>query len=30
MATVTVNVQANTGEATKDINNLDTALDGAN
>ncbi len=29
MATVTVNVQANTGEATKDINNLDQALDGA-
>ena len=29
MATVTVNVQANTGEATKDINNLDKALDGA-
>ena len=30
MATVTVNVQAQTGEATKDINNLDAALDGAN
>ena len=29
MATVTVNVEANTGEATKDINNLDKALDGA-
>jgi len=30
MATVTVNVQANTGDATQDINNLDKALDGAN
>lgn len=29
MATVTVNVQANTGEATQDINQLDAALDGA-
>ena len=29
MATVTVNVQADTGEATKDINQLDAALDGA-
>ena len=30
MATVTVNVEANTGDATKDINNLDNALGGAN
>lgn len=29
MATVTVNVQANTSDATQDINNLDKALDGA-
>jgi len=29
MATVTVNVKANTGEATQDINQLDTALEGA-
>ena len=29
MATVTVNVQANTGDATQDINQLDAALDGA-
>ncbi len=29
MATVTVNVQANTGDATQDINKLDTALEGA-
>ena len=29
MATVTVNVQANTGEATQDINQLDKALEGA-
>ena len=29
MATVTVNVQANTGDATQDINQLDSALEGA-
>ena len=29
MATVTVNVQANTGDATNDINQLDNALEGA-
>ena len=29
MATVTVNVNANTKDATQDINNLDTALEGA-
>lgn len=29
MATVTVNVNANTSDATQDINNLDKALDGA-
>ena len=29
MATVTVNVNANTKDATQDINNLDKALDGA-
>ena len=29
MATVTVNVQANTSDATQDVNKLDTALEGA-
>ena len=29
MATVTVNVQANTGDATNDVNQLDNALEGA-
>ena len=29
MATVTVNVNANTGDATQDINQLDKALEGA-